>query len=85
MNEWIQNYDDWSAFFGEKVEKEFFKEENPMFAEKVLDYLFLEFEIDIAYFDEELQSKVLHAIEEMRNNENVPNCASRIAYEIVPI
>lgn len=55
------------------------------FTEKVLDYIFFEWEVDVIHYDHKIQNKVMDMIESMKRKENVPNTASRIAMEVLPI
>jgi hypothetical protein len=94
------NYDDYDDFFGEDKAKKFLDEvfgpddtnpcviRNPgcKFTEKVLDYLFFEWMVDLINYSHDIQSKAMDLIDAIKKSgQNVPNTAAQIAMEILPI
>lgn len=94
------NYDDFNDFFGEEKAKKFLEDvfgpedtdpcviRNPgcKFTEKVLDYLFYEWEVEVTQYPEEIQTTVMDLLDAMKaSGQNVPNIASKIAMEIIPL
>lgn len=55
------------------------------FTEKVLEYIFFEWEADVIHYDHGIQNKVMDVIESMKGKDNVPNTAAKIAMEVLPI
>lgn len=77
------NYDDWSDFYGEEC-----NEDCPgcKFAESVLNYIRMEWEVSLSQYPPEIQGKALVLIEKLREvRSNVPNAAAKIAMEVLPI
>ncbi len=94
------NYDDYDDFFGEDKAKKFLEDvfgpddtnpcviRNPgcKFTEKVLDYLFFEWMVDLINYSHDIQSKAMDLIDAMKKSgQNVSNTAAQIAMEILPI
>ena len=88
------NYDDHDDFFSGFLEKVFGPDDtNPCvirnpgckFTEKVLDYIFFEWEVEVIQYPHEVQNKAMDMIEAMKDNSNVPNTASKIAMEVLPL
>jgi hypothetical protein len=72
------NYDDWKDFYGEECECRF--------AESVLNYIRMEWEVSINQYPPEIQGKALVMIEKLREaGSNIPNTASKIAMEVLPL
>lgn len=55
------------------------------FTEKVLDYLEWEWEVEAIHCPHEVQNKIMDMIDAMKGKNNIPNTASKIAMEVVPI
>lgn len=55
------------------------------FTDKVIDYLAYEWQIDLANYSHDIQTKAMDLIDSLIGKQNVPNTAARIAYEIVPL
>lgn len=56
------------------------------FTEKVLDYIFFEWEVEMTQYDHGIQNKAMDMIDEaIKAGNNVPNTASRIAMEVLPL
>lgn len=55
------------------------------FAEKVFNYIFWEWEVNILQYPEEIQCKAMNALDEMRGEGNIPNAAAKIAMEVLPL
>lgn len=97
----MNNYDDYNDFFGEEDKAKKFLEDvfgpedtdpcvirNPgcKFTEKVLDYLFYEWEVEVTHYPEEIQTTIMDVLDDMKaSGQNVPNTASKIAMEIIPL
>jgi hypothetical protein len=88
------NYDDHDDFFSGFLEKVFGPDDtNPCiirnpgckFTEKVLDYIFFEWEVEVIQYPHEVQNKAMDMIDAMKDNSNVPNTASKIAMEVLPL
>lgn len=92
------NYDDFNDFYDEVdsfLEDVFGPDDhNPCvirnpgckFTEKVLDYLFFEWMVDLTNYSEDIQNNAMDLIDAMKaSQQNVPNTASQIAMEILPI
>lgn len=95
------NYDDYNDFYNEKaykfLDKIFGKEEEETeptalrnqgckFTDKVIEYLYREWEVDLIQYSHEIQNKAIDMIDLMKEHgANVPNTAGKIAYEILPI
>lgn len=95
------NYDDYNDFYNENekvykfLDKIFNHEETEpaalrnvgcKFTDKVVDYLYWEWEIDLVHYSHEIQNKALDLIDFMKEHgASVPNTAGKIAYEIIPI
>lgn len=94
------NYDDYDDFYGEDDKARRFLEEvfgppdtNPCvirnpgcrFTEKVLDYIFWEWEVEVTQYTHEVQNKVMDMIDAMKGNSNIPNIAAKIAMEVLPL
>ena len=96
------NYADYNYFHNEKEDKaERFLEEifgkdefepaalrnrGCKFTDKVIDYLFWEWEVDIVHYSHDVQNKAIDLINFMKEKgANVPNTAGKIAYEIIPL
>lgn len=95
------NYDDHDDFYEEYedrarqfLEKVFGPDDtNPCvirnpgcrFTEKVLDYIFFEWEVEVTQYPHEVQNKVMDMIDAMKGNNNVPNIAAKIAMEVLPL
>jgi hypothetical protein len=92
------NYDDHDDFFSE--DKARFLEDvfgpddtNPRvirnpgckITEKVLEYIFREWEVDVIHYPHDIQNKAMDMIDLMKGKNNIPNIASTIAMEILPI
>lgn len=88
------NYDDHDDFFSGFLEKVFGPDDtNPCvirnpgckFTEKVLDYIFFEWEVEVTQYPHEVQNKAMDMIDAMKGKNNVPNTASKIAMEVLPL
>ena len=88
------NYDDHDDFFSGFLEKVFGPDDtNPCvirnpgckFTEKVLDYIFFEWEVEVTQYNHEVQNKVMDMIDAMKGKNNIPNTASKIAMEVLPL
>lgn len=93
------NYDDHDDFFSEDKARRFIEEvfgpddtnpcviRNPgcKVTEKVLDYIFWEWEVDVIHYPHDIQNKVMDMIDLMKGKNNIPNIASTIAMEVLPI
>jgi hypothetical protein len=88
------NYDDHDDFFSGFLEKVFGPDDtNPCvirnpgckFTEKVLDYIFWEWEVEVTQYNHEVQNKVMDMIDAMKGKNNIPNTASKIAMEVLPL
>jgi hypothetical protein len=92
------NYDDYRDFHDDGVNR--FLDEafgpddtNPCvirnpgckFTEKVLDYIFWEWEVEVTQYPHEVQNKVMDMIDFMKGKNNIPNTASKIAMEVLPL
>jgi hypothetical protein len=56
------------------------------FTERVLDYIFLEWEVEVIQYPHEIQNKVMDAIDQAKEQGvNVPNTAAKISMEILPL
>lgn len=94
------NYDDHDDFYGEDDKARRFIEDifgpddtNPCvvrnpgckFTEKVLDYIFFEWEVEVTQYNHDIQNKVMDMIDAVKGKNNVPNTAAVIAMEILPL
>ncbi len=89
------NYDDHDDFYSGFLEKALrrWKDTNPCvirnpgckFTEKVLDYIQFEWEVEVTHCSHEVQNKIMDVIDAMKGNNNIPNTASKIAMEVIPI
>lgn len=88
------NYDDHDDFFSGFLEKVFGPDDtNPCvirnpgckFTEKVLDYIFFEWEVEVTQYNHEVQNKVMDMIDATKGKNNIPNTASKIAMEVLPL
>ena len=93
------NYDDHDDFFGHQDQtkrmKDFlrkvFGEYNPSldvpkFTTAVFEYLLQEWEVEITDYPHDIQDRAVNVVDECQaNGENVPNTASKIAMEVLPI
>lgn len=95
------NYGDYNDFFGEEDKAKKFLEDvfgpddtNPCvirnsgckFTEKVLDYLFFEWMVDLINYSHDIQNNAMDLIDAMKaSGQNMSNTASQIAMEILPI
>lgn len=56
------------------------------FTNKVLDYLFLEWEVDLCHYSHDIQNKAMDVLDKMKEeHQNVANVAGRIAMCVIPI
>lgn len=56
------------------------------FTDKVLDYICHEWMVDVIHYSHEVQHKAMDMIDFMKaKGENVPNTASKIAMEVLPL
>jgi hypothetical protein len=56
------------------------------FTEKVIDYLFFEWELDVIHYSHDIQNKIMDMLDVMKERgESVPNTAARISMEVIPI
>lgn len=69
------NYDDWNDFHGT----------SPSVQDKVREYLKMEWTVDLDEMPHEIHESALQIVEKMREKDNIPNIAARIAMEIVPL
>lgn len=84
------NYDDHDDFFRDLLGPD---DTNPCvirnpgckFTEKVLDYIFWEWEVEVTQYPHDIQNKVMDMIDQMKGKNNVPNTASVISMEILPL
>ena len=80
MNE--ANYDDYNDFHDCA---------DSVFVENILNYLFMEWEVDISQYPHEIQLKTGELIAKVKNAvdsgyaANIPNIAAKIAMEVIPI
>jgi hypothetical protein len=88
------NYDDHDDFFSGFLEKVFGPDDtNPCvirnpgckFTEKVLDYIYFEWEVEVTQYPHEVQNKAMDMIDAMKGKINVPNTAAKIAMEVLPL
>jgi len=88
------NYDDHDDFFSGFLEKVFGPDDtNPCvirnpgckFTEKVLDYIFWEWEVEVTQYPHSIQNKVMDMIDQMKGKNNIPNTAAVISMEILPL
>ena len=93
------NYDDHDDFYGEDDKARFIEDifgpddtnpcvvRNPgcKFTEKVLDYIFSEWEVEVTQYSHDIQNKVMDMIDAVKGKNNVPNTAAVIAMEILPL
>lgn len=56
------------------------------FTEKVLDYLYQEWEIDLVDYSHDVQNRAIDMVDMMRaRGENIPNTAGKISMEVIPL
>lgn len=55
------------------------------FTDCVLEYLALEWSIDLGKYSHEIQTKGMDLIDAMKGKDNPPNVAAKIAQEVVPL
>ena len=56
------------------------------FTEKVVDYLFLEWEIELIDYPHEIQDRAIDMVDMMKaRGASVPGTAAKIAMEVIPI
>lgn len=51
----------------------------------MIDYLFLEWEIDLVEYPHDIQDRAIDMIDLMKGKASVPNTSARISMEIIPI
>lgn len=87
------NYDDFHDFhqFLDDVFKEIDEDDAPIcrnldcpFTDKVLEYLCVEWEVDVGQYPHDIQTKAMDVIDNMKGD-SIPNVAGKIAMEILPI
>jgi hypothetical protein len=78
--------------FLDEVFKDIDESEDPIcrnldceFTDSVLEYLFLEWEVDVGQYPPVTQEKAMSLIEKMKDKDSIANVAARIAMEVLPI
>lgn len=74
MNE--ANYDDYNDFHDCT---------DSVFVENILNYLLMEWEIDISEYPHEIRVKTGELIAKVGVSANIPNIAAKIAMEVIPL
>lgn len=56
------------------------------FTEKVVDYLYQEWEIDLVDYSHDVQNRAIDMVDMMRaRGENIPNTAGKVSMEVIPL
>lgn len=55
------------------------------FAAKVVDYIRMEWEVEVSQFPQKYQDRAFGVIADLKGKQNVPNIASTIANEVLPL
>lgn len=55
------------------------------FAAKVIEYIRLEWEVELSQFPQNFQDEAFRLMGELKGKQNVPNIAATIAMEVLPL
>lgn len=55
------------------------------FAAKVVDYIRMEWEVEVSQFPQKYQDRAFGVIADLKGKQNVPNIAATIANEVLPL
>lgn len=55
------------------------------FATQVIEYIRLEWQVELSQFSQDYQDKAFRLIAELKGKQNIPNIAATIANEVLPL
>lgn len=74
-----------SVFGPDSGEPAVYRNPGCKFTEKVLDYLWMEWELEITHYPNSIQNRAMDVIDRMKGKDNVPNTAATISMEVLPL